>query len=504
MAQKVTIEMSAADANLVAAWQKLKSLGPDAYEQSLRKVKVESESLRGQFDTMIGGAIAKWVSLEFAVTKVSEGIKKVIQMELEYRRVRNEAAATQEEATAKFINQTITSGLSVSQRSQLAGRSAQIGSRFGVRPAESIGLATELASQGVQAQQVPGFLGESLKFATAQGKPLDMEMVKAITQQVRVQDQSMSAATLAQVAREFFGIFLTRPLQPDQITDFARYNSTLKAAGMSNAEQLAFNTASLEILGESRQAATVDRAFVSKLRAPTSEGTKALGQLGLKPTDVDFIGENLGTILERLAAGLANVNEELRVPALTDIFGQEYGGTAATLIERRKNYEAIVREAQGGAANFEGAVGRNLETGAAIGRSAKAQGMVADAGQGSSASAAGRDVLQTILKGGKSSATRQWFADMQYQFAEAIDPSQTREQAASRVSLIAKRHKLDGGDGALMKDEAIDVQAETLMLLKEIRDNTADKGVVIESDGKADQERRGSHHKAPLQALGRC
>ena len=101
---------------------------------------------------------------------------------------------------------------------------------------------------------------------------------------------------------------------------------------------------------------------------------KELSALNLKPQDVDFVGENLGTILDKLGGGLEGVAPEKRAGIVQRLFGTEGAEAAEILIRDRADigkaiavqrnlvgFESDVSEATSGrgAANRRAEVARN-------------------------------------------------------------------------------------------------------------------------------------------------
>jgi hypothetical protein len=76
------------------------------------------------------------------------------------------------------------------------------------------------------------------------------------------------------------------------------------------------------------EAATGARAISTRMAAAaaTKTGEDALGMMGLKPADVDMVGESLTTALERLNTASSKLKEEERNVALVRLFGAENMG----------------------------------------------------------------------------------------------------------------------------------------------------------------------------------
>lgn len=513
----VTISMSAADAGLVHAWQELKRNGPDAYEKSLAKVKGASRTLRSEIDSMIGGAVARYATLEFAVSKVADVIRKAIELQLQLNDTRNRGATTVEAAEARFLNQTSRTGASIDKRKAVLSQTAAAALPFGVGPAESRGFASELATRGVGLDETSSVLKELLTFTASQNTNLDANIIQAVLQEARVAaGGDPTAAAVRQVTSAQVGLKETQ-LTPEQLLAFSRTNKSLEQAGMTTEERLAFNAASLNLYGDESRSATFNQAFVTKLRAPDKASKRALSQIVGNTDSVDFIGENMGDVLDRLAKGLEKVDERKRVPLLTQVFGQEYGAMAAAMINDRGTYGRYRTEAMAGGTDLEESARRTLGTNAATQAALKARGDAADASFGRAGVATLAEAVTTSIKGRGGSGLEEYAARSAYEKVQfAIGGTkETDARIAGGASAAAQTYfgsgiggfastAMQGGIPALIAGfgEYLNAGAKTNEILAEMNQKMDDKGVVIEGDETTNAKRRGTPAKAPLSGVG--
>jgi hypothetical protein len=68
----------------------------------------------------------------------------------------------------------------------------------------------------------------------------------------------------------------------------------------------------------------------------------ALGQLKLKPEDVDLLGENMQTVLDRLGTGLEGVKETDRLSVLSSLVDESAAGPLLGLVRDRAKLPAAV------------------------------------------------------------------------------------------------------------------------------------------------------------------
>lgn len=513
----VTISMSAADAGLVHAWQELKRNGPDAYEKSLAKVKGASRTLRSEIDSMIGGAIARYATLEFAVSKVADVIRKAIELQLQLNDTRNRSATTVEAAEARFLNQTSRTGASIDKRKSVLNATAAGALPYGVGPAESRGFASELATRGVGLDETSGVLQELLKFTASQNTNLDADIIQAVLQEARVTaGGDPTAAAVRQVTSAQVGLKETQ-LTPQQLLAFSRTNKSLEQAGMSTQERLAFNAASLNLYGDESRSATFNQAFVNKLRAPDKASKRALGQIVGNTDSVDFIGENMEQVLDKLAAGLEKLDERKRVPLLTQVFGQEYAAMSAAMINDRGTYSKYRKEAMSGGADMEESAARTLGTNAATQAALKAKGDAADASFGRAGVATLAEAVTANIKGRGGSGLEEYAARKAYETVQFIGGGTKESDARIAGAASAGAQSMYGSGGSYINNVSMGgipaiVAAlgeyfggsteKTNEILSEMNQKLDDKGVVIEGDETTNAKRRGTPAKAPLSGVG--
>lgn len=362
--------MSAQDADLVRAWQEARK-GPQGVAEELKKVKVSAAEARDTAKQLIqvsttemATAISAAGVMRSAWLEIAAAIKAAIMAQSQYNRESGKARVTQDFAIASFVNQNAVSGIAPADLRNMAGQYANMGAIFGQKPAEAIQFATELASQGVDMRkEAPGFMGAAYGFAASQGIGLDMDTLKGFISTVRAHDPNLTATTANELARSFFGAYQTRQLQPRQLAQLSQSAVALNAAGFTIPEEFSANVAALDVTaGNAAQADTLLTAIVSRLRAPTPEGTQALAKLGLESTDADFVGERPGDVWSRIKKGFASLPAEQRTPAARDIFGLEHGALAQRMFENSETYFGTLRDIDRGKGVFDQSVQNMVNT----------------------------------------------------------------------------------------------------------------------------------------------
>jgi TP901 family phage tail tape measure protein len=321
-------------------------------------------------------SVLPFTTIAGAVGTTVEGLREAVRLTKELDAERDKATLTREEAEARFLNQARTSAASRKRLKEVGEEIEVQGAVYGLKGTESLDLAREAVSQGVKANEVVEFMEVANKFAAAQGAKLDVQMFKSFVAQTRVQDEKLSPKAAQETALAFYGAYLTRQIQPQQLEAFSRQNYGLKQAGLNASEQTAANVAALDLYGgNAEMAATFNRAFFQKLRAAggKKEAWKAEQAMGLNYEDVDFVGEGLKEVMERLATAVEATPAEQRVPMLTKIFGEEYGAQALAFIQNHQKMQEILGDIETGKPHFEASARELTGTQAARQRQAEAQ-----------------------------------------------------------------------------------------------------------------------------------
>lgn len=388
----VLIRMGAEDAEALAGWVRQQRAVRNTENELKRLKDVSKESndqlLSGFLKTYTAAGIA-----QRAFSAVTSEIKRQFDELREMQRRADESAVTVEQAKARFRVQTMTEPLSDEQRADIEEGIVAQGVQYGYSPQRSIEAARELYSQGVTVDQLTGALDAVFQFARGQDRELSTDLVKSLVTQTRANDPAMLASSFKEAAQSFFGAFLKEPLQPQDLEAFARANVGLAAAGVDQQTQLAINSLTLKITSSAEQAATLSKLLAVRMQAPNDEAARAMESAGLSVTDVDLVGEDIQTALDRMGQAMERLPEEQRVPFVRDIFGSEYAGQFRTLIERRNQLPQTVESVRAGSHLLPTAVEQMMGTAQARTQTVEAEAERGRAESGSSAAEVVRSVI---------------------------------------------------------------------------------------------------------------
>ena len=151
-------------------------------------------------------------------------------------------------------------------------------------------------------------------------------------------------------------LFNKSDLQFPFLKELAGESAALTSFGITPEEQLAA-FATLSDVKSAPEAATGLRAMATDLATAgaSKDKTAALRKLGLKPADVDLVGENLTTALQRLQGGLGNVDPTKQNQLLVRLFGERTLSSATTLMGQMDKFRMLRGAMEGN--EFEKALG---------------------------------------------------------------------------------------------------------------------------------------------------
>lgn len=433
-----------------------------------------AEQMAGKLAGMVGG----WVSATSAVSAFIAANKQAIQES-------EKQAGILEDISKKYSMIAGVRGLQ-SQESQQSILKAALSTATSKEQAGA--AAVQLVSSGMDPKEVENgglkaFL-ETLNAATLTGKSVDTETL------ARSMSAYLESQGIAKTAGNFrkYGAQIQRLAGPTNlgfsgINALAGEGASL-AVSISPEEQLA---AYADLVGSLKDsdAATALRNVVGRLG---TAGTKnksvgVLKSMGLKPEDVDFTGENLGTVLDRMAGGLDKLPEKDRDDAMKILFEEAGVAPAMQMIRNRSKIQENIAT-QKDLSGFDKDVafaqsGRN-----AAGRRLELEAEVAAADEASTYSLRSQAYQNALREAGRTSFQRS-VAGGVYNLAAGLGASPEGAQASAQFLAFGGRFSSINGDGNAFVDrrtqEAVSMstdpsghlarqQAELVQALKE---NTA-------------------------------
>lgn len=309
-----------------------------------RELNVPIISSWGEIATSMGGATTTATALFRALQNVaaaqrqtvSEAADQIVAIDTLARKMQIQAGLTDPET--KAATQTII------DQSSDAGLKAEVGFK----------AATQLAGSGFQDPVGSGTLKtvlDTIQATSFQGSP--EQLVSALTEALNAYGIPKTNENLKSLAVAAQGVFKQTDFQLTELQDFAKSASVFESAGMSLNQALAGFTTLREVL-PAEQAGTGMRNFVNILKTAGGDksNTKSLNSMGLKPDQVDFVGESLDQVLQTLKGAIGNMDKAERQIALGNLFGRENIASAELLIARQDRVGEL-EKLQNNPAQFE-------------------------------------------------------------------------------------------------------------------------------------------------------
>lgn len=344
MPEQVVFELNSKDASTVRAWQALKN-NIGAVEAQLGRLDgAQAKNARSakQWDAQIEGIIGSvagiatgWLSVQSVISAVGDETNR-------YRQAVVDAVRDSEEAFARLDKRKrrlqVTTGQGPLASEQMQRELFGVAQETATPARDVTEIALGLSSAGANEKDIVGGAKSVSEFINAQalgdganyeqltdaltsmilgqGKDLTQQTIDSLTSQLQspaVKATKFKVPDLQYWAKEAQGLKKYGGLQQEDIVALAAVtrNSVDPSTGANQVRELMKN---LSIAGGKKDA------------------TKALSSMGLKPGDIDMVGEDWMTAFENLRKGLDKLPEDQRQVALTKIaeganVGQFYGIT---------------------------------------------------------------------------------------------------------------------------------------------------------------------------------
>ncbi|NOY41195.1 MAG: phage tail tape measure protein [Planctomycetes bacterium] len=324
--EDVNIKVSANVAEAIRMWQAMEE-GPkgmaDALEKMGHRGKRASSGITDEFKKLAG----QWVSIAAGIKLAKETLDLFVQVQKESLALASEATVPVDALSRQFQNQgTLSNEDAAAARQQIL----DIAQQRGIDPKGAFDAGRQLVSSGFTPEEVVegGALDEFLKLqnATNASRPdVDPErLAKAAVQFLQATKQGLTAEAIRDNAMTIQGLFTGTNLQGTDLEQFSK-----RAASVNDITGLQGNQ--LPILSQLLDVTDVNNAGTSLLAAVRGLGTaaaepakvSALKSAGLKPEDVDFVGEDFFTVQRRVADALERMPDNLRNIFFKRVFGAE-------------------------------------------------------------------------------------------------------------------------------------------------------------------------------------
>jgi hypothetical protein len=342
----ITVTTTSNDRDLMASFvrqQKALDKQIRTFEELVRKTKEADKAAQAAADktaqagmSMIAGittVAGAWGLATAAINKYMEANRKSIE---------------ESDAAARTLDdQRRRSALLMKVRGDEATTAnaaiEQVGVANAVNPKIAHQVAQQMAGSGFETGEITGgALDAFLKLRAATGEdpnsPESAAQLQALSRYFESQGIKKTGANVTQFGSKIQALMGPTDLSFENMGDLAKVASGFKGV-LSPEEQLAAFSNLVGIM-PGAEAGTKMADIVKNLRVAGSkkDATEQLGKIGLKPEDVDFVGENLGEVLGRMQGGLDKIPEKDRATVLAKVVE---GANIATIEHMMTNRDKI-------------------------------------------------------------------------------------------------------------------------------------------------------------------
>lgn len=293
----------------------------------------KARGAKGEFGQFFESSIGRWTSVAGGIGLATAAMHKLIAANRQVREEEASATFTLDEKFASFrvITEMGEKDFPEAQR-QLFG----IADKTAVPVGTAIDAARELASAGnweggvLKSGIAQEFLS-TMRASGENGQNIDVgELAEKTTQAILAQDTGkegseaagkLNLQNLSQLVRATQALSLSHKIKFKDLGDLAAAAPAMANAGIDMLTQVAL-MARMRDVQDAADAGTSLRNIFQRLQSTDVSDVKvaALAKMGLKPGDVDLVGESLETVLLRLRAGYNRLPEEQRAGVFKQLF----------------------------------------------------------------------------------------------------------------------------------------------------------------------------------------
>lgn len=325
--EEVTWKMSA-DAGEMLRSLNQTAQGLDTIAQRFEKLGQSGKRAGSDVEAGAGAAIGRWLTITKGINVATQALHAYIDANRQALRASSEAEIKQDTSFRAF--RTVAKIFDEGQASKAEGTIQQSALRNKVSLDQANYAAYQLASGGIPAGELleGGGLDAFLKMAkTLQAANPGMDLrdtARAATMFLSGTGQEMNAKGLHGLGRQMSGLFETN-VELKDLEEIAAVGKGLKELGGAAPDDTLAMFSILRDTLPADEAATHFRNSVLNLATAKSEpkSRRALSKMGIKPDEVDFVGEDMQAVFSRLKAGSDSLRPEDKASVLHDIFGQK-------------------------------------------------------------------------------------------------------------------------------------------------------------------------------------
>lgn len=371
MAKEQVQIVFSADANQARQLFAEMSSGMNRIGQQTEKSTKQVDMIGISFAKMAAAGATAWRTLTVAIERHNEELRKAA-----------DNSRTYEEVITRILNQA---GLGGGDRGRISAATNAVALRNRLGREQTGAAITQLISSGFDPGEVMAEGGSADVFIrmmhamNASGIEQDpRDLALAASKFLRGTGQPLDARGLQGLSAPLFNLFRNTNLQAAHLQNLGPVSASLTQRGISPQEQLATFSMLVDLM-EPSVAATGFSSLSARLASSGTnrEVQRGLAMLGLKPGDVDMVGESFGDVIGRIRSGAGGISPDQQAGAFRLIAGQEH---LKVLENLTANLDTIRQRQQGlgGTAGLNRAVATRMESMAAQETETRIRGEIAN------------------------------------------------------------------------------------------------------------------------------
>lgn len=320
------------------------------FENSLKKVGRTQDANRRKGNSMFSAMGSQLTSVLGGITSITAALTIWKTAYAEIIQQVQEIAEKHDDMTRKF---QIQSGLRGLEAEDAQNRVFDIAERQAFTSDKAYSAATQMISSGYAVEEGSGgSLEEFLRILNASNaNNFDIDpkdLAQALSTYLTSQGMEKNEQNTRHIGRILQRLFINNNVQLADLVDFSGVGTGLLKQGFSQNEQLALFATARNAIGDSGTAAKALQSFALSLgTAGTQDKSRnALADLGLSVEDVDFVGEDVATVMDRVKAGFESVPQNQRDDIAKQLFGKQFGSRVLGLIDAVDNFRENLVKAE--------------------------------------------------------------------------------------------------------------------------------------------------------------
>lgn len=299
--EDVNIKVSANVAEAIRLWKAMEA-GPEGMARELDAMGAKGKKAAGGMAAELDKIVGKWTSIGAAISAAKQLLDAFMRSQQEAAERTAGSTRTADQMGRELYQ--LTDGRRPLE--QIQRDFIQTAARRGSTLDATRDVYAALLGAGYDYSTVSkggaDVVLQGLSATNATGKNVDAkQLVDAITAHLEATGQSRSVDSLRGALMATQGLFAATKLEISDLQNLApRASNIFSATGLQN-EQIALMSI-LKDVTSGDVGATAMQAAITRLIAPRGRSLDALAEMGLRPEDVDFNGENFAQVQRLLAS----------------------------------------------------------------------------------------------------------------------------------------------------------------------------------------------------------